>query len=296
MGIGKRTYWAARTLYARWHNELPRLARRISPVLSSSEAPEYYDDKFDELQSAYFKWWADYDYDAYSTWRRGCERALSLLKRPELQKPSLNVLDAGCGDGMTGVGLASYGHQVTLNDSEDWRDARAKPLKFVQGDICGTLPLASESFDLAISYNAFEHVDNPAKALNELVRLCKRGGLLYIEFDPLYSSPLGLHAFSFFMPYPQFLFSPKLIETKLRELSVRDLGRTSAELQATNKWRLSQFRDLWRESGCEVVSLVEGIESRQIGAVEKFPNAFRGRGLTIDDLTVSAIAVMLRKR
>lgn len=198
---------------------------------------------------------------------------------------------------MTGVAVAGFGDaRVVLNDAQDWRDVRARHLPFVEGDMCGQLPLESASFDFLYSYNAFEHVQDPKSALHELVRLCKTGGHIYIEFNPLYCSPLGLHAFSFLMPYPQFLFSPEFIGRKVKELGVNDLGHKAEHLQPTNKWRVGQFREIWRNSGCDIVRLVEGSDERHLWIVAQFPGAFRGRRLTIDDLTIASVAVLLRKR
>jgi hypothetical protein len=98
------------------------------------------------------------------------------------------------------------------------------------------------------------------------------------------------------MPYPQFLFSSKLIDAKVRELGVNDLEQESRSLQPTNQWRLAQFRDLWRNSRCEVISLVEDPSQRFLSTVLEFPGAFRGRGLTLEDLVISGVAVMLRRQ
>jgi len=213
------------------------LVTRIAPILASNTAPSYYDDRFEQLQNGYSKWWEEYGYDGYCTWVRGFQRAVKLMAVPALRASKLAVFEAGCGDGMTSYALASYGNdrRVTLNDTEDWRDERAKPFQFVSGNVCSRLPLDSDSFDLVITYNTFEHIEDPGAAFTDLVRLCKPGGHIHIEFDPLYCSPLGLHAFSFLMPYPQFLFSPHLIETKVRKLGVKDLGQEFDRLQPTNK-------------------------------------------------------------
>lgn len=279
----KRAFPSAYEYYASWQNQEVR--RRTLAILSSTDTPAHYDAAFDALQKSYVQWWPDYDFDGHSTWARGCERALSLLKLEALRVPKLAVLDAGCGDGVTGHALASYGHEVTLNDTDDWRDPRTHALPFVQGNVCGRLPLAEASFDLLVSYNAFEHIEDPKRGLDELVRLCKVGGHIYIEFNPLYCSPLGLHAFSFMMPYPQFLFSPSFIEANVKELGPNDL----------NKWRVAQFREVWRSCGCDVVSSSEVVDHRHLGIVSKYPKAFSGSQLTLEDLTVCSMSVLLRK-
>jgi len=273
------------------------LMRRIAAILASDAQPIHYDDHFDRLQNSGKQYWPEYGYDSYSTWARGCERAVKLLRISELRKEGLEVFEAGCGDGMTAYVLRSYGNEthVTLNDTVDWRDSRAKSFPFVIGDMCQRLPVDSDSFDLVMTYNTFEHIPDPKAALGELTRVCRKGGYICIDFSPLYCSPLGLHAFSFLMPYPQFLFSSGLIERKVRELRVKDLGQESESIQPTNRWRVAQFRELWRNSGCEIVSMIEDPSARFLSTVIQFPGAFYGRELTVDDLIVSGIAVMLQK-
>jgi SAM-dependent methyltransferase len=293
----KQTFPAAYDGYLRWLYKRVPISARIAPILVSQAEPICYDEQFDRLQSRYTKWWEDYGYDGYSTWARGFERAAKLLTVPELRGCKLEVFEAGCGDGMTSYALANYDHdrRVTLNDTEDWRDSRTKGFPFVRGNVCSRLPLDSDSFDLVITYNTFEHIDDPKAALVELTRLCRSGGFIYIEFDPLYCSPLGLHAFSFLMPYPQFLFSPSLIDLKVRELGIDDLGKDSRSLQPTNGWRIDQFRTMWRTCGCEVISLKEGADARHLAVVAEFPKAFCGRGLTVDDLVTHRVSILLRK-
>src|SRR5271165_3963440 len=212
--VAKSAFPGAYARYVHWQYERAPLSRRIEPLLASNSAPRYYDERFEELQSSYSRWWPEYGFDNYSTWARGCERAIKLLGMADLRMRDLEALEVGCGDGMTSYALASYRNtsRFILNDTEDWRDARAMSFHFVNGNVCRTLPIDSNSFDLVMTYNAFEHVEDPRTALSELIRLCRSNGHIYIEFGPLYCSPLGLHAFSFKMPYPQFLFSPEFVE------------------------------------------------------------------------------------
>jgi len=297
LGAAKNAFPNAYARYLQWQYRRVPLATRIAPILASNARPTYYDEHFERLQSSYTQWWPEYGYDSYGTWARGCERAIKLLRIPELRSRDMAILEAGCGDGMMGRALASFGNfrEVTLNDAEDWRDARASSFNFVKGNFCSRLPIEADVFDLIVTYNTFEHIKDPEAALGELVRICRPGGHIYIDFNPLFCSPLGLHAWSFTMPYPQFLFSPNLIDAKVHELGVNDLGEDSRVLQPTNGWRLDQFRKLWRQPGCTVVSLKESTEDRHLSIVTDFPDAFCGRGLTVEDLVIAGVSILLRK-
>lgn len=279
-----------------------RLRRRIEAILRRSEAPRHYDSEelFRKLQSQYTAR-PDYGYDPLSSWWRGVERVKWLHTAIGQQQPGLRILEAACGDGMFGHALACYGHEVVLSDIEDWRDSRAKAIPFVKGDLCGPLPLESASMDVAVSYNAFIHLEDPAAALLELVRICKPGGVVFLKFGSLFSSPWGMHAYrTLRMPYPQFLFSPSFLETKFRELGIdawpAKLGRSNAKCIPLNGWRLRQYQQSFQESGCELQRASTQEIWDHLDLIERFPDAFTGQGLTFEDVTTYTVSVLLRKQ
>lgn len=286
--------------YSRWSDyKETRRRKDIQGILSQTENPQWYDSEaiFQELQSRYPPY-PEYGYDTYSAWRRGVDRVIGLAETmPDLRQPGLNILEAGCGDAMAGHAFAYYGHQVTLVDIEDWRDGRSKHLRFIQADLSRVLPLASEAYDLVYSFNTLEHVKEPATMLSELIRICKAEGYIYLKFNPLYSSPWGLHAYtSLRMPYPQFIFSKEFITKKIKDVGIFDLGREKDELQPLNGWRCEQFICILKNSGCEIV-LLEKVKTRaHLNIIKEFPLAFRGRGLSYDDVTISGLSVLLRKK
>jgi SAM-dependent methyltransferase len=274
------------------------LPNRVAKILACGDPAAYYDSEnaFRKLQDSYKQWWPDYRFDDYGFWARGANRSISLMEKfPQLQKTGLRVLEAGCGDAVTGYAFSAYGHRVILSDLRDWRDQRAKHMPFARGNLCGGLPFQRGSFDLVMSFNVFEHLAEPFVALQELSRVCANGGCVYIEFDPLFCSPLGLHAYCFRFPYPQFIFSQQFIEQKVREIGVYDLGETLHTLQWTNRCRIGQYRELWKSSGLEVISEVPECDYQHLNIVENYPTAFTGHGLTVEDLVTCGVAVMLRK-
>jgi len=48
-------------------------------------------------------------------------------------------------------------------------------------------------FDFTYSINSFEHIPNPAVAFDEIMRVLKPDGIIYIQFDPIWTSPFGHH-------------------------------------------------------------------------------------------------------
>ena len=282
-----------------WHGAtFPLMRRRIAGVLRSPAPAIPYDDDaiFWSLQRG-FAPRDSYRYGSQDLWRRGAARTLALLELPILREPGARVLEAGCGDGMTGYLLRCYGHAVTLTDIADWRDRRARGLDFVRADLCAGVALAADQFDLVCSYNTFEHLDHPGRALDELVRVCKPGGIIRLQFGPLYASAWGLHAYkTLTIPYAQFLFSPAFIADKLRALGIRDLGGARDTLQPLNHWRAADFRRLWRRADCDVIAQSARHDRSGLALIDRFPQAFTGRGLTFADIVTKQLAVTLRKR
>jgi SAM-dependent methyltransferase len=282
---------------ARDARALARRRRAMEEVLANSEPPNLSGmaEQFSRLQANPPRRHFDYGYDTFSVWSRGVERVRKLLSRAGLQEPGADILEVACGDGMVGRLLTDYGHNVCLTDLDDWRDGRARAVRFERADVCEHLPFADDSFDLVYSYNAFEHFPAPDVAFAEILRVCKPGASIYLEFGPLYASPWGLHADRLLMPYPQFLFTQETIAERLEQLGIYDLGKERSTLQYVNEWRVSAFRQLWQRAGCVVVEDRHYVEDDYLDFILRFPACFQGRGLTYDDVTVSCLFVTLRK-
>jgi len=237
-----------------------------------------------------------YAYDRASLRRRGAYRANDLWRRLGLA-PGAKVMEIGVGDGMTSSKLAEMGAEVTLVDLADWRHDDARALPFRQADASAGLPCDDGEFDAAFSYNTFEHVPDPAAALAEAERSVRPGGLIRLSFGPLYAGPWGLHAYKTLpVPYPQWLLTERLLAEALREVGINDLGEAERdELQPLNKWRLGRFRETFERSASRIVDWETTVDATGLPIVERYPDAFAGRGLTFDDCVTKAIRVTLRR-
>ena len=208
-----------------------------------------------------------------------------------MNRSGLEVFEAACGDGMTSAVLGFYGHKVTCNDLRDRRDRRAADLPFAQCDICQPIALEPDRFDLVLSYNSFEHLHDPAAALHQLARICKPGGLIHLQFAPLWGDAFGVHQYRWCnVPYTQFLFSEAVFMEKKRQLQ-----KPWKQLPEMNRWPVGRYMEVWEQSGLEQVIAEYGRRTRFVNIISKYPESFRGRGLTFEDVTTESIRITFRK-
>lgn len=291
--------WLERIRRARQRHALARTRKSIEAILSSDGCVDTADAerRFDELQNAFPPFdEASYGHDHFSVWDRGKRRASTLVDLLGRTNERRRILETGCADGMVGLLLSSYGHDVVLSDILDLRDPRSRSLPFLLGGMEAGLPSEGDRFDLVISYNTFEHVVNPILALRELLRLCRPAGLIYLDFGPLFAGPWGLHEYRMLhMPYPQFLFSEAFVSDALRGSGTTTSGQARTAAQWLNRWRLGQFDQLWASAPCRVERRETSVRHGYLSMIEMFPRSFLGRRLTFDDVTTTSVRVLIRK-
>jgi SAM-dependent methyltransferase len=114
-------------------------------------------------------------------WYRGRRRVIDrALRRMDLPG-SVRILDAGCGSGRNMVDLAAFG-TVTGLELADASVARARERRVgevVQGTL-DAMPFEPDSFDLAVSLDVVEHLEDDRLALAELRRVVRPGGSLML--------------------------------------------------------------------------------------------------------------------
>lgn len=154
-------------------------------------------------------------------------------------------------------------------------------------------------FDLVVSFNAFEHIPDPAQALAEAVRITAPGGLIYITFDPIWACDSGSH-FSHRVPAPwQHLLS----SDDEYCLMMRDAGAEQSELDeyrtAMNRKRLSVYTDMLDDARHHVDELHRtewsGVVNEESKEHRNFSAAL-AKGYTHSDLLTRGISTLLRKR
>ena len=104
-------------------------------------------------------------------------------------RPGMNVLSVGCGPGVilqavcsrqssihgTGIDISAARVQQAIE-----KHSPNTRLKFVQADT-HAMPFPSDSFDLVYSRMLFEYLAEKDRAMAEIVRVCRPGGMVLIQ-------------------------------------------------------------------------------------------------------------------
>lgn len=168
--------------------------------------------------------------------------------------------------------------------------------KFIEGDVT-KMPFENDVFDFAFSFNSLEHFHYPKESLTEILRVIRPGGYLYFDFGPLYFAPKGLHLYNKIpIPYCQLIFE---YET-LKEYCINNnLGEPKYDvLKGLNGWSIEQYRKLWEElkSIATVEQYFENPTYKNLEIVEKYPQCFKNKFESVDNLLVTQIQILFRKK
>lgn len=126
-------------------------------------------------------------------WRAGQQRRLEMILRTAGKRITGNILENGCGVGMYVEHLAPLGGTIIGLEYDFERAAEARVNSPHILNAAGeTLPLPAATFDLILSHEVIEHVQNDRSAVQEMVRTLKPGGRAVI-FCPNRGYPFETH-------------------------------------------------------------------------------------------------------
>jgi SAM-dependent methyltransferase len=238
----------------------------------------------------------EYGRDSRAHEKRGNERARDILRIVRKRNREMRYfLELGCWDGMTSCFLQKAGNISTAidtrNEAFDERAVR-EGVRFLQMD-AAQLCFQDESFDFVFSYNAFEHFAEPELALQEAIRVARKGGYIYLVFGPLYMSPKGSHAYrSITVPYHQFLFPEELLKD-----FVETKGLTPISFSDLNKLSIKDYRKMWNRYSHRLrkVRYYETYNPLHTDLIVKFPSCFKSKTHCLENLLVSDIEVLFER-
>lgn len=100
-------------------------------------------------------------------------------------RPGEKILDVGCGTGVFTFNILAFGpHMTGLDISQPMlkramRKTAGYSFRCVAGDML-FLPFENESFDKVVSMTSLEFVQNAKRAVAELFRVTKKGGIIVV--------------------------------------------------------------------------------------------------------------------
>ncbi len=117
-------------------------------------------------------------------------------------------------------------------------------LEFLMAD-AQELPFRDDWFDFSFSQNAFEHIPDPERALRELVRVTRPGGLIYLMFDPLWTADSGSHFLHFIgEPWAHLIESDSEIAERMTRA-----GASTSEIESyrthMNRRSIAYYREMF---------------------------------------------------
>jgi SAM-dependent methyltransferase len=238
------------------------LARRIRPWQLPAHPGESLASLHDRQDSAYFVEQIDESVDWWE--RMGHEISLT----------GLRVIDFGCGHGALSLSAAQRGAAAVVGIDLDERRIEfarrylpehypqyAATVRFEARDVAALDEAAG--FDVVLSKDAFEHVENLPATIAIMHRLLKPGGRLLVGFSPLFYSPFGDHG----RLAPPLPWLPALLPERLvLSLASRRHGvpiRTMADV-GLNKLTPAQFRASFPEQQWKVERILYNRSSRRL--------------------------------
>lgn len=184
-------------------------------------------------------------------------RRLSNLTRQGVPFVGKRVLEIGCGAGECSWLMSEDAKSVVGVDllqawPEDQYDPEpSRDLVFYETDATDRGPLLPRSFDLVVSWAAWEHISNPYAAILGAHNTLAPGGTLYLNCS-LWRGVSASHAYrEVFFPWPHLLFHP---EVALEYYRKRHPDHPNPGFdQTVHQWRHADYESALRGAGFAIV-------------------------------------------
>ncbi len=187
------------------------------------------------------------------------------------------VLDVGCGYGTTCIYVARHGaREVVGIDIQEHRIEFAKAkLRTEYSDLANKVDfkvvtepklLEGQKFDIILSKDSFEHIENPEKYIQELEEYVTDDGIIAIGFSPLWKSPYGGHIdFMTSFPWAHLLFPESVIMNERKRFRPDENAAKFEQIKGgLNKMTLRKFIDVIKSSNLEPLYFKTNVHDRKL--------------------------------
>ena len=212
-------------------------------------------------------------------------------------KKGMNVLEVGAGTGRYSIALAKEGYEVTAVDLVKSNlqvlksnSKEIKNLKAFQGDALDLSRFEDSSFDMVLLLGPLYHLysnQDQTRALDEALRVCKKGGILMVAFIPINN---------FIYSYAMESTS-SLIET-IKECFTEDFEPRQFPEQMFTGFEIEDFKKLFKNMPFKELNLVSTDSIMDIEedrrdfsmSDEEFELFFKYHLATCENLTLQGLA------
>lgn len=255
------------------------------------------------LLEAMFPRRKEWSYDVASESARAQTR-IAKLERFGLLDNCATALDVGGGTGGFSACLSQRGIRVAAVDrnphviKQGLKELGSDLPDIIQAD-AASMPFDSGTFDLATSWDAYEHLADPRAVTDEVHRCLKPDGRYYIQCGGLFPSPWGGHLYRLIrIPWVHLLFDDATCAEHLAHNGYAHHRNNPYSDHPSKVWvnrlPLSYFRELQEEGKWEVAHWCEAPVSEH---EQRFGQSIRDlmADWSDEDLFTATFDAVLRK-
>ncbi|HWF18221.1 MAG TPA: methyltransferase domain-containing protein [Verrucomicrobiae bacterium] len=160
-------------------------------------------------------------------------------------RPGTTVLDLGCGHGIFGACLAKRGCNVVFSDEANTLMPALAGSRYITCNLDQDDLSKLGTFDVVICSNVYEHLSKPDRFLENMAKVLKPGGFLFLSWTN-WLSPWGGHEFSPFhylganhghLIYDKIFKRPRY-HTPYQNLFPTYIGQTLKKIRRTSNLRV----------------------------------------------------------
>lgn len=199
-----------------------------------------------EYVAALFDGYAgDYDQHLTSTLQYRVPQALcALLAERMPESDNLDVLDLGCGTGLSGAALRGLARQLTGIDLSPRMLARARERglydRLIEGDIVRILAAWNANFDLVVAADVFVYIGDLEAVVASAARVLRPGGWLAFSVESLSEGEYRLQ------PTGRYAHAPAYIEALANRHGLERVAEQAVTLRVEQGRPVAGQLQLWR--------------------------------------------------